>query len=199
MPNTPIPAAAPAPASSSDGEAGTPVYVRPHPTLLIDLGLTLLTAGAQTPDQMAEVRSGRISIAKGRIMLALAHGEADFPSGMKLKDLVARTRLSASTASEAVEQLVQLGFVTRERSTADRRSIAIRLGAAGRAAMADRRLAEVWSEVTAGLPEDELAAFWRVAAHAAAALARRTTSAPAAPALKTPAATTSTPAPTESN
>lgn len=169
----PHPTGAPAAAPDPQAEMPPPVYVRPHPTLLIDLGLTLLTTGAQTPDQMAEVRSGRISIAKGRIMLALAQSEAEFPEGMKLKDLVARTRLSASTASEAVDQLVHLGFVTRERSTTDRRSIAIRIGAAGRAAMNDKRLADVWEEVTAGLPKEELAAFWRVAAHAAAALARR--------------------------
>lgn len=196
MPHTPTPFGAPATARSPDAQPGTPVYVRPHPTLLIDLGLTLLTMGAQTPDQMAEVRSERISIAKGRIMLALAQSEAEFPEGMKLKDLVARTRLSASTASEAVEQLVHLGFVTRERSPSDRRSIAIRMGAAGRAAMTDQRLADVWDEATAGLPAEDVAAFWRVAAHAAATLARRTAAATDAPAPKAPA---NAHAPTENN
>ena len=53
--------------------------------------------------------------------------EDKYPEGMSLKALTKKLNLAPATVSELVENLVKQGFLTRERSKNDRRSICISL------------------------------------------------------------------------
>lgn len=151
----------------------------PPVTRLFDLAFALLVRGAETPDQVSDVRSGRISIAKGRILSVLAR-QSGGPDGDKrafrLKDLAELTGFAPSTVSEAVEELASLGLLTRERLLTDRRTVAIRITEKGRESLAGKELAALWQEAAKGMPASDLEAFWRVVEGAAGKLEKSTNS-----------------------
>lgn len=146
----------------------------PPVTRLFDLAFALLVRGAETPDQVSDVRSGRISIAKGRILSVLAR-QSGGPDGDKrafrLKDLAELTGFAPSTVSEAVEELASLGLLTRERLLTDRRTVATEKG---RESLAGKELAALWQEAAKGMPASDLEAFWRVVEGAAGKLEKST-------------------------
>lgn len=136
----------------------------PPITLIFDLAFALLVRGVETPDQVSDVRSGRISIAKGRILSVLARQSdgSEEKSALRLKDLAEWTGFAPSTVSESVEELAALGLLTRERLLTDRRTVAIRITEKGRESTVVKGLAALWEEATKDLPESDLEAFWRV-------------------------------------
>ena len=145
----------------------------PPITLLFDLAFVLLVRGAETPDQVSDVRSGRISIAKGRILSVLARqskGPEDDKKAFRLKDLAELTGFAPSTVSEAVEELAALGLLTRERLLTDRRTVAEK----GRKCTVGKELAALWEEATNGIPTSDLEAFWRVVEGASGKLEKST-------------------------
>ena len=149
----------------------------PPITLLFDLAFALLVRGAETPDQVSDVRSGRISIAKGRILSVLARqsgGPEEEKSALRLKDLAELTGFAPSTVSESVEELAALGLLTRERLLTDRRTVAIRITEKGRKCTVGKGLAALWGEATKDLPESDLEAFWRVVTEASGKLEKST-------------------------
>ena len=149
----------------------------PPITLLFDLAFVLLVRGAETPDQVSDVRSGRISIAKGRILSVLARqskGPEDDKKAFRLKDLAELTGFAPSTVSEAVEELAALGLLTRERLLTDRRTVAIRITEKGRKCTVGKELAALWEEATNGIPTSDLEAFWRVVEGASGKLEKST-------------------------
>ena len=128
----------------------------PPITLLFDLAFALLVRGAETPDQVSDVRSGRISIAKGRILSVLARqsgGPEEEKSALRLKDLAELTGFAPSTVSE---------------------SVAIRITEKGRKCTVGKGLAALWGEATKDLPESDLEAFWRVVTEASGKLEKST-------------------------
>lgn len=139
---------------------------------LLDLALALITRSAKTADQRADVRSGRIPVAKGWIISRVLRDEIEGGCGLRLKDLVEHTGLSASTVSETVAQLVVGGALRRERDPKDGRAIRISLTDRGRKSCAanDAVLGRLWEEAVEGLPRRDVAAFWRVAGAASGRL-----------------------------
>ena len=149
----------------SDSAPFTPEHL--HVTDIIDLGLSLLVLGAETPRQKADVRSGRVPIAVGRTLSTLIKTEQQYPNGMRLKDIVTHTCLPVSTVSEAVTQLERGGLLTRERLEHDHRAYSIRLTDLGRESVKGNELCGIWSAAAEGLPREDIEAFWRVIEHAA--------------------------------
>lgn len=148
---------------------------KPAPIMdLLDISLTLLSLGARAADQRTDLRSGRISVAKGWIMNALLRADMEGRDGLRLKDLAKETGLSVSTASESVDQLVLMGNISRKRDLADRRVVRIRITEAGKEAMAhcDAEIAGWWQKASEGMPQEQIDAFWTVTATAAERLRR---------------------------
>lgn len=141
-------------------------------TELFDLVFALLTLGAETPDQVEDVRRGRIPVAKGRILSTLARAEDGGRDGMRIKDLADESGFPASTVSETVEQLVGQGILSRTRLETDRRSVVVRITETGRRAMRNPRIQGVWTDAVAGLSPEDVDAFWRVTLAAAENLRR---------------------------
>ncbi|MFC2078967.1 MarR family winged helix-turn-helix transcriptional regulator [Candidatus Bipolaricaulota bacterium] len=78
-----------------------------------------------------------INPAQGRIMFALWQND-----GIPIQELAKRTSLGKSTLTSMLDRLEQLGYVIRERSKADRRTILIRRTAK------DRALQETYERVS---------------------------------------------------
>ncbi len=167
-------------AASPMDSGGAPIvhendHENPPIPAILDLAYLILLIGAETPDQIEDLRKGRIPVAKGRILAAFARAQAE-PEGagraaeMHFKDIVAQTGLPASTVSESVDQLVRLGVLARRRLESDRRSVAVSLTESGRRSLRHGRVAEAWRKAVEGLPPEDVETFWRVAAHAAGRL-----------------------------
>jgi MarR family transcriptional regulator, organic hydroperoxide resistance regulator len=99
-----------------------------------------------------------LSIAMWRVMVVLASA-----GQQRQIDLAELTSIDASTLSRLVTRLVQLGIVTRARSTRSNREVAIKLSAKGNTLVARLiPIARDYENVAiAGLPPQELAVLKR--------------------------------------
>ena len=93
-------------------------------------------------------------------LLHLLHHLHDV-EGLRQEDLSVQTGLDKTTVAHAVKKLVDLGYVSRQRCTEDRRCYRLCLTARGKhLARAMIEAMEEWSTgLTAGLSEDEVRAL----------------------------------------
>ena len=110
-------------------------------------------------------RPGTPSFAQYQLLFALAEGD-----GRSTGELAAAAELSPATVTQMVDSVVELGLVTRNRSSQDRRIVTCSLTEAGWSWIAERRatLERRWLEALADVPTDDLAVaaavFDRIAA-----------------------------------
>ena len=87
--------------------------------------------------------------------------EEEYPEGMSLKTLSNKLNLAPATVSELVENLVQQGFLTRERSLRDRRSICIKLNSvtSRQCKLSEESFTKTFNELLSELEEEEKNVF----------------------------------------
>jgi DNA-binding MarR family transcriptional regulator len=100
-------------------------------------------------------RPGTPSFAQYQLLFSM-DGREELSAG----ELAAAADLSPATVTHMLDSLVELGFVTRDRSSHDRRVVTCSLTPAGKKLIAERRarFEARWTEVLADLPEPDLAA-----------------------------------------
>jgi DNA-binding MarR family transcriptional regulator len=100
-------------------------------------------------------RPGTPSFAQYQLLFAM-----DGRDALSAGELAGAADLSPATVTHMVDSLVELGFVTRDRSSHDRRVVTCSLTPAGRELIGERRarFEARWAEVLADLPESDLAA-----------------------------------------
>ncbi|UDQ98666.1 MarR family transcriptional regulator [Lentisphaerota bacterium WC36G] len=87
--------------------------------------------------------------------------ESEYPDGISLKLLAKRLDLSPATVSELVDNLVKQKFLTRERSTVDRRSICIKLEkeTSKKCKISEESFSKTFNKLLAELAENEKEIF----------------------------------------
>jgi DNA-binding MarR family transcriptional regulator len=100
-------------------------------------------------------RPGTPSFAQYQLLFSM-----DGTAALSAGELAAAADLSPATVTHMLDSLVELGFVTRDRSSQDRRVVACSLTPDGKKLIAERRrLFEArWADALADLPATDLAA-----------------------------------------